>query len=373
MAEKDSSDKTEQPTPKRLQDARKKGDVAKSRDVGLAASTLMWAVLITATSSIIGPALADLASRSVGLATAMPFDAALAEIATRSGWLVVQAAFLCLLPAALLGMAAEYFQIGAIFTTEKLKFKFDNLNIMNGFKRMIGLDSLVEIAKSTVKAIVLGCIAAYFVVAAARQGRGFVTPAAWDVDGSGGPQIATLLFAVVRDESVLLLGTTGAIFAFVAAADWFYSRHRFLKKMRMSRRDIKNEYKDSEGDPQLKSQRRSLHQEWASQNNIGAAGQAHALLVNPTHLAIALAYDGEETPVPVISGKGEGETAAAMRAAAEQANVPIIRHVATARRLWSRGEIGEIVPEEMFDAIAEIILWAERARRGEIAMFQERG
>lgn len=97
------------------------------------------------------------------------------------------------------------------------------------------------------------------------------------------------------------------------------------------------------------------------------------MLVNPTHLAIALAYDGEETPVPVISGKGEGETAAAMRAAAEQANVPIIRHVATARRLWSRGEIGEIVPEEMFDAIAEIILWAERARRGEIAMFQERG
>lgn len=371
MAEQDSSDKTEQPTPKRLQDARKKGDVAKSRDVGLAAATLMWAVLITGASSIIGPALADLAGRSVGLAMAMPFDAALAEIGARSGWLVVQAALLCLAPAALLGVAAEYFQIGAIFTTEKLKFKFDNLDIMRGLKRMVSLDSLVELVKSVVKAAVLGCVATYFVVEAARKARGFVTPAAWDVDGSAGPQVATLLFAVVRDESAQLLGAVGAIFAFIAAADWFYARHRFLKKMRMSRREIKREYKDSEGDPQLKSQRRSLHQEWASQNNIGAASEAHALLVNPTHLAIALAYDGQDTPVPVISGKGEGETAAAMRAAAEQADVPIIRHVATARRLWSRGEIGEIVPEDMFDAIAEIILWAERARRGETAMFQE--
>jgi type III secretion protein U len=95
------------------------------------------------------------------------------------------------------------------------------------------------------------------------------------------------------------------------------------------------------------------------------------LLVNPTHIAIALDYDEQDCPVPVIAAKGQGPLAAAMREEAERANIPIIKNIATARKLWARGEIGEIVPEEMFDAIAEIILWARKAQKGEATMWQD--
>ena len=108
--------------------------------------------------------------------------------------------------------------------------------------------------------------------------------------------------------------------------------------------------------------------EWANQNTLGATRGSAALLVNPTHIAIALDYDLENTPVPVIAAKGAGELAAAMRAEAEANGVPIIRNIATARTLWARGEIGEIVPQDMFDAIAAIILWAKKARDGDAPM-----
>jgi flagellar biosynthesis protein FlhB len=162
-----------------------------------------------------------------------------------------------------------------------------------------------------------------------------------------------------------------AVFAFVGMADWIYSKHKFIKKMKMSLRDIRQEMKDDEGDPHVKGRRREMHQEWANQNAVGAAGGASALLVNPTHIAIALDYDEQDCPVPVIAGRGQGALAAAMRAEAERNAVPIIRNVATARQLWARGEVGEIVPEEMFDAIAEIILWAKKAREGGAPMWQD--
>ena len=136
----------------------------------------------------------------------------------------------------------------------------------------------------------------------------------------------------------------------------------------MSMRDIKQELKQDEGDPHMKGHRRQLGQEWAQSGNVAAAGNASALLVNPTHLAIALDYDPDTAPIPVIAGRGEGDIALAMRDAAMQANVPIIRHIPTARALWARGEIGEMIPEEMFDAIAEVILWANRARDGKAPM-----
>jgi type III secretion protein U len=141
--------------------------------------------------------------------------------------------------------------------------------------------------------------------------------------------------------------------------------------MKMSMRDIRQEMKDDEGDPHVKGRRREMHQEWANQNAVGAAGGAAALLVNPTHIAIALDYNDEDCPVPVISGRGQGALAAAMRAEAERNNVPIIRNIATARRLWARGEVGEMVPEDMFDAIAEIILWAKKAQQGDAPLWQD--
>jgi flagellar biosynthesis protein FlhB len=133
--------------------------------------------------------------------------------------------------------------------------------------------------------------------------------------------------------------------------------------MRMSIRDIKQEMKESEGDPYIKAQRKQLHQEWSQRNQQNAARGAAALIVNPTHIAIAIEYDRETCPVPMISAKGEDHVARGMREAAEEAGVPIVRNVPLARDLLARGEIGEIIPSDVFDAIAEVILWAREVRK----------
>jgi type III secretion protein U len=148
-------------------------------------------------------------------------------------------------------------------------------------------------------------------------------------------------------------------------------QHRYIKRLKMSRRDIRQEHKDNEGDPMLKQQRRQMHEEWANQNAVASAGKANVLLTNPTHLAIALDYDPNECPVPVVAAKGEGPLAAAMRAEAEREGVPIVRNVPLARTIFATAGPGEMIPEDHFDAIAEIILWAKRARSGEAPLERE--
>src|SRR3546814_944798 len=139
------------------------------------------------------------------------------------------------------------------------------------------------------------------------------------------------MLTLIRSLSLQLLAWTCAVFLLVAAADRAWAHHRFIRKLRMSRRDIRQEHKDNEGDPMLRAQRRQLHEEWANQSAVGAAAKANVLLVNPTHLAVALDYDPEDCPVPVIAAKGEGTLAAAMRAAAEAEGVPIVRNVEIGR------------------------------------------
>jgi flagellar biosynthesis protein FlhB len=171
-----------------------------------------------------------------------------------------------------------------------------------------------------------------------------------------------------------MLAWTCALFALLAMLDWVYQRWSFEKKMRMSMRDIKQESKESEGDPYIKGQRKQLAQEWSQRSQQQAAASANVLIVNPTHVAIAIEYDPETAPVPTISAKGEDHVALAMRQAAEDAHVPIVRNIPLARDLLARGEVGEVIPADAFDVIAEVILWArqvraqvEAQRQGELA------
>jgi flagellar biosynthesis protein FlhB len=154
-----------------------------------------------------------------------------------------------------------------------------------------------------------------------------------------------------------------ALCALVSILDAAWQRHSFTKKMRMSMRDIRQESKENEGDPHVKQQRRQVQQEWSQRNSEQAARKANVLVVNPTHVAIAIDYDRELDPVPSVSAKGQDHEALAMREAAEEAGVPVVRNVPLARDLLARAEVGEIVPSDLFDIIAEVILWADEARR----------
>ncbi len=372
MAEKnDGGDKTELPTPKRLRDARKKGDVAKSKDISAALVTLIWFLLIALSSAYVASEIALFFSDTLDNSIKMPFEQALKTLGWEACALLVKLSALVLLPIALLATGAEFMQVGPIVTGEKMKLSFDKLNPVEGLKRMFGKDGLVEMVKTLIKVLLIIVIIYAIIKAALSDAVQFVQFAGTAPVHQSGTQVASAAIDMTYSLTLQFFGMVVGVFILVGIADRLYSKHQFIQKMKMSMRDIKQEHKDDEGDPHIKAKRREMHQEWANQNAVGAAGGAAALLVNPTHLAIAIDYDENDTPVPVIAGKGEGALAEAMRDAARKADVPIIRNIAAARRLWARGEVGEIVPEDMFDAIAEIILWAKKARAGDAPMWQE--
>ena len=372
MADKnDGGDKTELPTQKRLRDARKKGDVAKSKDVGAALITLMWFLMIAFAAGQVCLQIAEFSRLVMDNVTRTEFAVALPLIGQAASLAILKIFALTLIPIAVLATLAEYAQVGPVMTGEKMKLSFDKLNPVEGLKRMFGMDGLVELVKTLTKALLIIFIAYAVIKTAMGEAGEIIRLASWSPMAGSGPSAAGYMLGLMQKLTLRLFGLTVVVFLFVAILDRLYANHSFIKKMKMSMRDIKQEYKQDEGDPQIKGMRRQMHEEWANQSAVGSTRGAAALLVNPTHLAIAIDYDPEDCPVPVIAAKGEGPLAAAMRAEAEKYDVPIIRNISAARRLWSRGEIGEIVPEEMFDAIAEVILWAKKAKQGDAPMWND--
>ena len=364
MAEKnDGGDKTEAPTQKRINDARKKGDVAKSKDLTSVAGLFAWLLLATFGAGFAGDRLAALFDASfAAIARGVPFSQAWSDLGFAAFWLFVLLTMLAMLPAAIFGLCAEFLQTGALLSFEKMKPSLDKLNPAEGLKKMFSMDNLAELAKTVAKAALLLLIT-WLVLRASLPEivAGLPTGAMPTMRGVGTAAAAEALRETGTLTSRMLVWTLAA-FVVVAAADIAWQRHSYTKKLRMSLRDIRDEVKENEGDPYIRQQRKAMHQEYANQNAIGAARTANVLVVNPTHIAIALDYDPETCPVPVLAAKGEGPLAQAMREAAEAAGVPIIRNIDVARALFDRGEINEIVPRDMFEAIAEIIMWARSER-----------
>jgi type III secretion YscU/HrpY family protein len=372
MADKnDGGDKTELPTPKRLRDARKKGDVAKSKDVGAAVVITAWLLMLAFATAFVGNQILNFTQEALRLSVEQPFEQAIGTIASEFVSALLKTSAATLIPIAVIATFAEYAQIGTILTTEKLKPSLDKMNPVEGLKRMFGMEGLVELLKTLVKVILVLVITIIVIRSTFEETGALVRFTQWSPMAGNGPTAASVIFGMFHSLTIYMFGLIVFAFAFVAILDRLYSQHSFIKKMKMSRRDIRQEYKDDEGDPHVKSARREMHQEWANQNAVGSAGSAAALLVNPTHLAIAIDYDAEECPVPIIAAKGDGPLAKAMREEAEAKGVPIIRNIATARKLWARGEVNEVIPEEMFDAIAEIILWARKAKAGDGPMWHD--
>ncbi len=357
MAEANDGDKTEKPTPKRLKDARKKGNVAKSKELTSVATLLAWLVIGSIGLGYASQRLAGGIAHIVDVIGRGWGRGQFAMLAASLGWewlvILMSLVAMFLIPAAAIGMLIEFLQAGPVLSFEKVTPKAEHMNPAEGLKRMFSVDSLVELLKAVAKAALLLLIG-------------------WLVIASLMPQIGIL--ASSSTHSVLGFGEiawlatfrtvmwTVAVFAMIAAIDVAWQRYRYQHKLRMSRRDIKQEMKESEGDPYVKQQRRQAHAEWSQRNAQSAARTASALVVNPTHVAIAIQYDKESCPVPTVSAKGEDHVARAMREAAEEAGVPIVRNVPLARDMLARAEEGEIIPPDLFDVIAEVVLWARETR-----------
>lgn len=366
MADKnEGGDKTEQPTPKRLRDARKQGNVWKSKEVSSTVTLIAWLAIGAAGTTIALQRIGALVS-AVLLAFHADFIVAARNVGWQAAELVLLLTGLCLIPVALVGLLAEFLQVGPVLAFEKVKPKLEHMNPVEGVKRMFTLDNLIEVIKAAAKTSVLFAIGWWSLKALLPQVL-LISRQAPD-----GAQTGQMVGHALWLITLRVTAWTLAVFALISVLDVAWQRYSYTKKMRMSRRDIKQETKDNEGDPHIKAQRRQTHQEWSQRNAAQAARDANVLIVNPTHVAIALDYDRDTCPIPTISAKGEDEVARAMREAAEEAGVPIVRNIELARELLATTEPGDVVPQHLFEVVAEVILWArevreeiERQRRGE--------
>jgi type III secretion protein U len=357
VADSDPGDKTEKPTPKRLQDARKKGDVVRSREITSTAGLVLW----------LGAGALGLTFSTIRLATLCEsllvtighgwmhsgFAGAARSLGAQSAELALLLTAMLLIPAAAVGLLADFLQAGPVLAFDKVKPSLEHLNPVEGVKRMFSMDNLIEVLKALIKASLLFLLGWLLVRSALPDLVALARSPSLSAQAVG-----TLAWSL----TFKLMIWTVALCGLVSILDIAWQRHSFMKKMRMSMRDIKQESKESEGDPHVKQQRRQVQHEWSQRNSEQAARNASVLVVNPTHVAIAIDYDREHNPVPSIAAKGEDHVALAMREAAEEAGVPIVRNIPLARDLLARGEVGEIVPSDLFDIIAEVILWANEAR-----------
>lgn len=346
---KDSGDRTEKPTPKRLRDARKEGDVHKSRELTSTVLVLAWLLMVMMGMPLIRARLTGLFDTAL-LGLNQPFGQALHTVglATLEGFLWLTLPFL--LGAVAIGAVVEFLQVGPVFAPKKLKPDASRLNPAEGIKRLFSQENLIEVVKAITKS---GLLIGLF---------------AWVLFGLIG-QFVQLPYA--RPEAMgeahwvavrRLAAGVIFVFFFVSVLDAFYQRYAYTKKMKMSRREIKQELKDNEGDPMIKGRRRQLHQEWAQQNTLAGVRSASVVVTNPTHLAIAIRYQQGEDDLPVIVAKGEDHEAALIRQAAEEAGVPIMRNVTLARGLYEKVDVDDYLPSDFFEAVAELLRWAESIR-----------
>lgn len=343
-----SQEKTEQATPRQLERARERGEVARSQDLTAAAVLAMALGLIGWRSGEIAAAFRDMMRSAFTTATRADLTPgalvnSLGELTMRG--IVVLLPLVAVLIA--LSLLIPFLQIGSVFTFEPLKPKLSKLNPLAGLKRMFfSLSTYVELLKAAAKVAVI-----VFIVWAVIQ-----------------DELATILMlpTVPLDAMVKLgFGIVGRCVLYIllfyiaiAVVDLFYQRWQYQKNLRMTKQQVKEEYKEQEGDPHHKHARKRMHQEILDQKMIRAAEEAHVIVTNPTHLAAALRYDPAQEGAPRLVAKGEGWIAEEIRRIAKRKDIPIVRDVSLAHAL-NELEVDTEVPQELYDAVAELLKWVE--------------
>ncbi|MEO7033857.1 MAG: EscU/YscU/HrcU family type III secretion system export apparatus switch protein [Polyangiaceae bacterium] len=340
------SDKTEQPTPKRLAKARSEGDsplsAALSQSVGfVAALAVVGGVATVATAQ---------ASALISAALAHPTEPATPGTLAK---IVLGITLPVLAVSASASAAASFAQSGGVFSVKKLSPSFDRLNVFTGLKNLFSWQRVIGIARALVAASLVG----YFALRELRS------HAADFVAATGNARAAAAVAASCATRVAWLAACVGLALGLL---DLLLTRRAWLQRHRMTKDEIKREYRESEGDPSLKAARRRAHQEALTGATLGALKTASVVIVNPTHLATALKYGQDEDLAPSVVAQGQGEMAKLIVDAARAYGVPIVRDVPVARALNDL-EIGDEIPEALYEAVAEILreLWQGEGRQGE--------
>ncbi|TDR76593.1 EscU/YscU/HrcU family type III secretion system export apparatus switch protein [Paludibacterium purpuratum] len=336
------SEKNEKPTAKRIRDAREEGQVAISQEIGILVQgcvMLLWLMME-------GPALYKALADNVSLAIAVgrqPVEHALAQYAGDFALLWLRFAFgLAVVLTLALGLSGML-QSGFLFAPKALKLKSERLNPLSNLKNLVSLKNLFELCKSVLKVTVLGLTFAYLIK---QYGPSFAHLAQADL--ATGFMMCTQMLLWLW---AVLLVTTSVF----AIADYGMQRYRLLKQLRMSRQDIEQEHKNSEGNPEIKRRRREQHQEVQSGSLASSVAQSSVVVRNPTHIAVCLRFVPGETPLPQVLANGRDFRARHIVRLAARQGIPIVEQVGLARALLRDTRPGDYIPEPLFAAVAEVL------------------
>lgn len=340
----DSSDKTEEPTPSKLRDARKKGQIAKSQEI---TSAIMLLVSFYS-FKLFGPMILNrIASHTTMIFNLIDIEFSQAMV----GMLLMEGLKTILLSLApLLGIVfatviiIESLQTGFLFSLEALKPKFENLNPINGFKKFFALKQYIELLKSIIKIIAVGAIL-YITI---KEIYPLVT--------SSQRQPPFSMIALVGKIIIDTVTRVGIVYFILAIFDFFYQRYEFMKSMKMSKKEIKEEYKRLEGDPIIKQRQREAQRAMSQGRQMGQVPGADVVVTNPTHIAVAIKYNpNDNNSIPIVLAKGQRLIAEQIKQIADSHDIPIIENPPVARLLFKKVEIGHYIPQESFKVVAEIL------------------
>ena len=355
MAE-EGGEKTEMPTPKKLRDARGRGQVCISRDMVSTALLILGFCLCAVLGMTLVDDFSDLMGH-VASSVGEPSSAGSREALKLALVVICKHSFIFVLCLAVVGVAAHTVQIGFLFTLDPIKPDMGKLNPAEGVKRIFAKKNLFEFLKNVVKVVFLG----YLV---------------WKIIWASVPQLLTMCYGTVDDifpcVSLMLRRLAGyTVFGYVviAAVDRVFQGRDYIRQMMMTKDEVKREYREMEGSAEIKRAQRQFREEILNgPDPVAATRQADVVITNPTHLAIGIRYRPEEAPLPKIVVAAADRIAKIVRETALEEGLPIMEDVLLARRLYAQGKVEDFIPVELVEPVAEVLKWVKRledARREE--------
>lgn len=344
------SEKTFQATPRRRQDARKKGQVLKSTEIVSAFMLLGFIALLKFWVPAMIVKMQSLFTYVYGLSHEWDIRS-ISSLMINILWIGIQIVGPVFIVGVLIAITTNYLQVRSLFTTEPLKPQLSRISPISGAKRMFGVRAWVELAKSLFKVTVIG----YFLYATIRDNFE-VFPAL--------SQLNVGQSAILLGELIIDLGWRIALaFLFIALFDYLYQWWDYEKNLKMSHEELKQEYKQTEGNPQLKSEIKKRQRAMAMGRMMQDLKTADVVVTNPTHYAVALRYDPKENSAPYVVAKGADEIALRIKSLAKEYGIVTMENKPLARALFAQAEIGQGVPADLYKAVAEVLAFVYRLKK----------
>lgn len=345
----EGGEKTEEPTTKKLNDARNKGQAAKSKELTTAVSLFIFFISIKLFIGFVGNRLLSAYQYLYSSITKCTDNEFTLQLACSLLGNVIQIVVLTALPflvfSFISAFVTEVAQVKWKISYEPLKPKFDKFNPVSGVKRLFSKDKIVDLLTSIFKILVI-----IFVVYDFLKDR-------WSMVFN--------MYSYTLFQAIELIGNTvidvgiriSIFFLIIAAADWRYRKWKFHEDMKMTKQEVKDEYKNAEGDPKIKSQQRARMQQASQRRMMNALPQADVVITNPTHLAVALLYDKTKYEAPIVIAKGADFLAAKIKDVAKENNIEIVENKPLARMLYHNVDIGAQIPPELYQMVAEVLAY----------------